>query len=145
MAETLTRLSCGGEESEEVGEQLLPDSVILDGAELESMFAEAAGVYRELPLQAWDPTLTGEYTEKGYVDGEEAVSELQHLSDEWRIEPTETVFYHQQGLRCRGTVAMEYEGTLDVGDARVTVPFRADIARHTTADEAEQLANSYLE
>jgi hypothetical protein len=119
-----------------------PVEASYDADGLEGVFEDADGVYRELPISAWDPTLTLDHVEEAYLDADEAVTELEQLSEEWSIEETDVSFYHNEGLRVRGTVRMSYEGGLPA-ETEIEMPFRVDVEQYLPEDAARDALEDY--
>lgn len=120
-----------------------PIEASYDAGGLEELFEDADGVYRELPVKAWDPTLTLEHVEEAYVDADEAVTELEHLREEWRIDETDVSFYHKEGLRARGTARMTYDGDLSA-EEEIEMPFRVDVEQYIPEGAAEDILEGLL-
>lgn len=157
----LDRMPYGEEESSlyDAIQERLPDLDIVSGEEpdgepfpveasydadgLAGLFEDADGVYRELPISAWDPTLTLDHVEEAYLETDEAVTELENLREEWSIEETDVSFYHNEGLRARGMVRMSYEGGLPA-ETEIEMPFRVDVEQYISEDASENLLKERL-
>lgn len=129
-------------ETEEEQDGRFPVTVTYDPDGLEELFEDADGVYREIPLHAWDPTLTARFTDAGYVEPDQALTELDDLLEEWEADPVKVTFYHQEGLRARGTLSMRYDGSLDA-DTSTGIPFRVDVEQYVTEETASELLESH--
>lgn len=120
-------------------ESTLPATPDLRTDEVVDLFEESEGVYRQLPVRAWDPTIASGHADSGYVEGPEAAAELRELEDEWEVTGVDATAYHSEGLRCRGTLSLRYDGTLDA-DETIAVPFRADLEQYISEESAEEYA-----
>jgi len=123
---------------ERLGDDGALAEVAHDGDELRELFQASEGLYRELPVKAWDPTLLLGHEEHGYLDPDETGTEMAYLEEEWEIAETAVTFYHKEGLRGRGTLEMTYDGPLDA-DEVIEMPFRVDVEQYLPEESAEQV------